>query len=42
MKPWLKIFLCHYKRRLEREIDLKRWDPELSGKLDALLILLGE
>ena len=31
-----------YRRRLEKQIDLERWDSELSGKIDAIIILIDE
>ncbi len=37
-----KLAFLLYKRRLERKIDLDRWNPELSAKLDAIHGLLED
>ena len=43
MSDWLmKKLLRRYRVRLERKINFDRWDAELSLKLDAITILLGD
>jgi hypothetical protein len=43
VRLWLlKKLLRWYRRHLERQIDIDRWDTELSAKLDAVTILLND
>jgi hypothetical protein len=43
MRLWLlKKLLRWYRRHLERQIDLDRWDRRLSAELDAVGILLDK
>lgn len=34
--------LRRFRRYLENQIEFKKWDPVLSAKLDAVLLLLDE
>jgi hypothetical protein len=41
MERLWRILFKLYRRRLQGQIQVNRWDRELSAKLDALEILLG-
>ena len=43
VRLWLlNALLRWYRRELENQIDFEKWNRKLSGKLDAVLILLDE
>lgn len=43
VRLWLlNALLRWYRRDLERQIECKKWDKNLSAKVDAILILLDE
>jgi hypothetical protein len=42
LDSFVRWVLRQYRRYLEKQIELRNWDPALSAKLDAVLILLDQ